>query len=117
MKYNLLSDFQSGFQPAHSTQDVLLCVVDCWRRAIDDGKFVVAGFLDLAKAFDCVDYSILLTKLKQCGIVGCTYLWFESYLLNRWQRVSFHGSLSDWDAVSVGVLQGSILGSLLIPFM
>ena len=97
---------------AHSTQDVLLCVVDCWHRAIDE-KFVVAGFLDLAKAFDCVDHSILLTKLKQYGIVGSAYLWFESYLFNRWQHVSFQGCLSEWGAVSVGVPQGSILGPLL----
>ena len=72
LKYNSLSNFQSGFQPIHSTQDVLLHVVDCWRRAIDDGKYVVAGLLNLAKAFDCVDHGILLTT--QYGIVGSTYL-------------------------------------------
>ena len=88
-------------------------VVDCWRRAIDNGKIVVAGFLDLAKAFDCVNYDILLTKLRQYGIVGSTYLWFKSYLFNRQQRVSFQGHLSEWGVVSVGVPQGSILGPLL----
>ena len=72
--YNSLSDFQSGFQPAHSTQDVLLHFVDYWCRAIDDGKFVVAGLLDLAKAYNCVDHGILLATLKQYGIVGSTYL-------------------------------------------
>ena len=88
-------------------------MVDCWRRAIDDGKIVVAGFLDLAKAFDCVNHDILLTKLRQYGIVGSTYLWFKSYLFNHQQRVSFQGHLSEWGVVSAGVPQGSILGPLL----
>lgn len=52
-------------------QDVLLHVVNCWCRAIDDGKFVLTGFLDLAKVlnFGRVNHDILLTKLKQYGKV------------------------------------------------
>ena len=37
LKFNLLSDRQSGFHPQHSTQDVLhACYTDCWRKAIDE---------------------------------------------------------------------------------
>ena len=68
LKFNSFSAYQSGFHPSHSTQDVLLHVVDCWRKAIDDSKFVVAGFLDLAKAFDCVNHNILLDKLARYGV-------------------------------------------------
>ena len=48
LKFNLLSDRQSGFRPQHSTQDVLVLVTDFWRKAIDESKFTAAAFLDVS---------------------------------------------------------------------
>ena len=42
-------------------------------------------FIDLAKAFDRVDYKILLRKMKIYGKGGITLKWFENYLTNRKQ--------------------------------
>ena len=113
LKYELLSTKQSGFRPGNSTQDVLLCVTDLWLKAIDDGKYVGAVFLDLAKAFNCVDHEILLKKLTCYGVRGDALRWMQSFLYGRFQRVSLHRTLSAKGEVKVGVHQGSILGPLL----
>ena len=88
---------------------VLLYVVDSWRKAIDACKFVVAGFLDLSKAFDCVNHDILLEKLAHYGVVDGVHAWLASYLCGHQQAVKFDDSLSAWGSVKVGVPQGSIL--------
>ena len=67
--------------------------------------------LDLQKAFDTVDHSILCSKLKLMG-VGSTK-WLESYLSNRSQLVNVGKINSDIAYVTSGVPQGSILGPLL----
>ena len=65
------------------------------------------------KAFDCVDHSILLTKLKKMGIRDTELLWFSNYLSNRAQFVSVNNIDSITMNITCGVPQGSILGPLL----
>jgi hypothetical protein len=49
-------------------------------------------FCDLAKAFDCVNHDILLTKLHFYGIQGTAAEWFRSYLTDTRQKTRIKSS-------------------------
>ena len=76
-----------------------------------------AVFIDLRKAFDTVDHARLLSKLPIYGIKNKELCWFESYLFGRKQIVSYDGALSEIQAISCGVPQGSMLGPLLFTLI
>ena len=69
--------------------------------------------IDLQKAFDTIDHSILLKKMKFMGFSDNTITWFRSYLTNRLFLVNIDNIFSDPSKLSSGVPQGSILGPLL----
>ena len=79
-------------------------------NANEDRKFTAGVFIDLKKAFDTIDHTILLKKLEHYGIRGVAYNWIESYLNSRKQYVSINDCESDLKSVICGVPQGSILG-------
>ena len=45
-------------------------VMEYWTKSLDDGNDVDIVYLDFCKAFDCVLYQRLLSKLKAYGISG-----------------------------------------------
>ena len=47
-------------------------------QEFSDDVYTFALFIDLRKAFDCVDHNILLNKLSKSGINGIAHDWFDS---------------------------------------
>ena len=86
-------------------------------QLVEEGLGVDVIYLDFSKAFDKVDFEVLLNKLKSVGIGGCLGKWFYSFLTNRTQFVSVNRSLSEPISVKSGVIQGSVLGPLLFLIM
>ena len=112
-KYDILCKGQYGFRKNHSTQLPLMNFMDKLTKAIDKNEYVVSLFIDLSKAFDTIDYAILLKKLYCYGIRGVAYDIIKNYLTNRLHFVAIHGYNSSTLPVNLGVPQGSILGSIL----
>ena len=73
-------------------------------------KHAVGIFIDLKKAFDTINHSILLKKFKLYGIRGVAGEWLRSYLTGRVQYVKMGLYLSNTLDISCGVPQGSVLG-------
>ena len=110
---DILHPSQFGFRPGHSTQDVLVNVVEEWRRAVDDDKVAGVVFLDFSKAFDMINHPLLLQKMSRYGVGGGELEWFRGYLDGRRQRVCVGGAKSEWSLIRRGVPQGTIPGPLL----
>ena len=84
-----------------------------WEKQLDIGEKVGVIFMELSKAFDTINYSLLLAKLKVYGFSNQALSLLQSCLSNRFQRSIINGSFSSCNEVITGVPQGLILGPLL----
>ena len=111
---DLLPHFQSTYRKWHSTETAMLHVWSDFLMAADRRHVTLLSLLDMSAAFDCVDHSILLHRLRYAvGLSGAVYNWIESFLSGRTQQTAYNGQLSGTLYVLFGVPQGSVLGPVL----
>ena len=107
---NLFCLQQFGFRPGHSTELAALKLVNHIISEKDSCNIPTNIYIDLSKAFDTLNFDILLNKLDYYGVQGCANrLIIYSYLSERWQFVDFSGHKSSYLPIKTGVPQGSVL--------
>lgn len=120
---HLISNNQNGFRKGRSTKMAIHDLLQVVTGSMDERIPVCALYMDMSKAFDYVNHTILLHKLNNNGIRGNSLKLLESYLSNRKQRTQINiisqkdkqekKFLSNYRHNNYGVPQGSILGPLL----
>ena len=114
---NMITQCQSGFRNLHSTITALTKLHNDLLASLNRRCSTGVACLDFRKAFDTVDHSILLNKMKLFGISAPPHKWLHSYLSNRSQSVNFNGVISTPMPVTVGIPQSSIWGHFFSSFL
>ncbi|XP_078499183.1 uncharacterized protein LOC144754819 [Lissotriton helveticus] len=110
---DLLQFNQAGFRPHHSTELVMLAVLDDLRLRADSKDPCALILLDLSAAFDTVNHELLLSRMSDFGVQGIAMTWLTSFLKDRSQRVQLGEAVSRSGTLPCGVPQGSALSPLL----
>ena len=91
LDFNQLWDIRQHRSCAgRSTLSQLLEHQDMIIKALEEGKNVDILYLDFAKAYDMVEISTLLYKMRSLGIMGSLGSWIGSFALNRTQSVKIN---------------------------
>ena len=88
------SDLLTGFRRNHSTQHCLIKMLEKWKHLLDNGYNIGVLFMDLSKAFDVLNHSLLLAKLDAYGFSLKSTTFIQSYLNKRMQKVNVNNKLS-----------------------
>jgi hypothetical protein len=108
-----LKKFRKGF----GCQTALLKIIEDWKKALDENKYIAAILMDLSKAFDGLPHDLIVLKPEAYGLSERSINLLNSYLSGRKQCVKVKTICSSFETVYKGVPQGSILGPILFKFL
>ena len=97
-----LSKQLTGFRKNHSTQHCFISMLEMW-KILDKRGYISAMFMDLSKAFDTLNYDLLIAKLGAYGFETDTLRYIKSYLMSRKHRVRMNKNFSEWGRITTQV--------------
>ena len=109
----LFTSQQYGYRENRSTELAALELMDRNLDNMNRNLTPVNVYIDLSKAFDCLDHNILLSKLKFYGLNDNAIKLLKNYLSDRNQYVQLGNTKSQLHGISRGIPQGSVMGPLL----
>ena len=109
----LLHTQQHAYRQRSSTTTALIELMDNIATGTDENLITATMSLDQSSAFDCVDHSILKSKLGYYGLGRRTVKWIDSYLSSRSSYVVIGSGRSGIKSMTHGVPQGSVMGPLM----
>ena len=83
-------------------------MIERWKKAFDENKYVGAVLTDLSKAFDCLNHELLIAKLEAYGFETEALSFICDYLSKQNQRTKINSSYSSWREIKFGVNTWSI---------
>ena len=105
---------QSAYKVRHSTETASVKVQNDILCAFGNCKSIILLLLRLSAAFDTVNHSLFLSRLRgRYGIKGKAHEWLRSYLSKLMQFVQIENSNLSKRPLVRGIPQGSLLGPLL----
>ena len=115
-----LSHHQHGFRQGHSTTTALMKIVkaagDGFNRRLPHPDRTLVVALDLTKAFDSLDHSILIRKMAASSLPNTVVRWVANYLHGRVIKTCYKDSVSAGRLLKVGSPQGSIISPHLFNY-
>lgn len=103
---------QYGFRSGRSTSMAVMELVEKISTSVDEGDYAIGVLIDLSKAFDILDHSLLLNKIERYGVRGTALAWLKD-ISDRNQYVHMKNIHSERTLITHGVSQGSVLGPTL----
>ena len=107
--YNQVNvDFKKDIAP-----NILLVLIEKFRKTADIGYNFGALLTDLSRAFDCLHHSVLVAKLYWYGLLTLYFKLIFSSFSNRTHRTKINECFINRSKIKYGLPQGSFLGPLL----
>ena len=96
-----------------SCSDAIFATLEVIARYVREGGRVHMCLYDLQKAFDSVEYPVLLKRLFEAGVNGKTWRLLRNWYEGARCQVRLNGALSQTFEIKKGVKQGSVLSPTL----